>query len=430
MNTLRAKLIALLVGAILIVVGLATWLTFLVLEKPHFPTLAIANAAQIGFMMRQLDGATLGAGKPSVPEIGLRDKPAEGIVLSRFTDDLRAALAAQGLPTDALVTRAHGSPWAMVSVVLPGRAQMLVAPVAMPSRPPDIISALLGWMVLVAMGATAVSIAAVYRLTQPLALIERSVANVGARGELPLLPETGPAEVRVTAQAINQLSSRLKQAMESRMRLVAAAGHDLRTPMTRMRLRAEFLDEPDRGKWLTDLQELNHIADSAISLVREETATETVDPVCLGELLCEVVGELAELGMDLHMGEVEAADVMIKPLSLKRALRNLLVNAATHGKGATVAMRRAGQTARIEIADRGGGIPDALLERATEPFFRADPARSAGGGAGLGLAIAQEIIQRNNGRLTLANARGGGLVQTVAFPIYRHTATRSAGVSA
>jgi signal transduction histidine kinase len=210
--------------------------------------------------------------------------------------------------------------------------------------------------------------------------------------------------------------------MESRMRLVAAAGHDLRTPMTRMRLRAEFLGDSERQKWLADLTELDHIADSAISLVREETTVEEQNPIRLDLLLSEVVAELSELGMDLSLGNVEAAEAVIRPLSLKRALRNLLVNAATHGKGATITLINSGAVARIEILDRGNGIPDDLLERAIEPFFRADPLRSPRG-AGLGLAIAREIILRNGGQLTMANAPAGGLAQTVTMPIHHPGST-------
>jgi signal transduction histidine kinase len=222
----------------------------------------------------------------------------------------------------------------------------------------------------------------------------------------------------VTARAINSLSARLKAAMESRMRLVAAAGHDLRTPMTRMRLRAEFLVDPDREKWLADLDELDHIADSAISLVREETTTEALNPIRLDVLLRDVVAELGELGMDLRLGSIVPAEIVIRPLSLKRALRNLLVNAATHGRGAIVSLRKSGAHARIEILDHGDGIPDDLLQRAMEPFFRVDPSRSTRG-AGLGLAIAREIILRNGGQLTLANTAAGGLSHTVTVPIHR-----------
>lgn len=416
MNTLRAKLIALLAGAILIVVGLATWLTSVTVGRPDFSELISSNTAQISLLLGQLEGKTAKTGSAA---LHLQDAPAEGRRLHGFTADLRAELARAGLPANVVVSIPPETPWPVVSLTLPGQARVMVFPAVLPPRLPSMVPALLGWMALIAAGAIAVSVAAVYRLTQPLLLVERSIANVDAEGELPRLPESGPAEVRVTARAINRLSARLKQAMESRMRLVAAAGHDLRTPMTRMRLRAEFLDNPDREKWLSDLDELDHIADSAISLVREETAAEEHNPIRLDFLLREVVGELRELGMDLRLGSVAAAEIVIRPLSLKRALRNLLVNAATHGKGATITLANAGGAARIEILDRGRGIPDDLLERATEPFFRVDPARSSAGSVGLGLAIAREIILRNGGKLTLANAPVGGLAQTITVPVHR-----------
>jgi signal transduction histidine kinase len=422
MTTLRAKLTALLTGAILLVVALATWVNSFTLGRPDFTGLLMANVEQMVLLLGHLEGQP--ATGASAALRFQRDRPG-GEELKGFSIDLSAELSRQGLPADAKVTRPPGSPWPVISLALPGRSEFLVAPVVMPLRMPRI--SLIGLMLLIAVGAIAISVAAVYRLTQPLVLVERSIANVDAEGELPVLPEAGPAEVRVTARAINRLNSRLKQAMESRMRLVAAAGHDLRTPMTRMRLRAEFLGDPDRSKWLADLDELDHIADSAISLVREETTTEDLNPIRLDDLLEDVVAELNELGMDLRLGDVEPTEIVIRPLSLKRALRNLLVNAATHGKGATITLSNSGAVARIEILDRGEGIPAHLLARATEPFFRATHSLPPFGGAGLGLAIAREIIVRNGGQLTLRNAPAGGLAQTVTVPTnHRGTAVARA----
>jgi signal transduction histidine kinase len=415
MNTLRAKLIALLAGAILLVVALATWLNWHTLGRPDFSELIKANATYIGHLLGHVPEQTATAGSAVAR---LQDAPAGGRLLIHFTSALRAELVRSGLPADAVVSLPTETTWPVISLDVPGQAQKLVFPAVLPPRPPSTPpTALIGWIALIAAGTIAISVAAVYRLTQPLVLVERSVANVDAGGELPLLPETGTVEVRVTARAINRLSARLKQAMESRMRLVAAAGHDLRTPMTRMRLRAEFLGDTDRQKWLADLDELDHIADSAISLVREEMTVEERNPIRLDFLLRQAVAELSELGMDLRLGSIAAAEIVIRPLSLKRALRNLLVNAATHGKGATITLLNAGAVARIEILDRGNGIPDHLLERAMEPFFRANPVRSPTG-AGLGLAIAREIILRNGGQLTLANAPTGGLAQTITVPIH------------
>jgi signal transduction histidine kinase len=426
MNTLRVKLIVLLAAAILIVVGLATWIFFLMLDRPNFAGLGDANAAQIALLMRHAEGKD--AGGPDAPGLGLRSAPAGGERLAGFTADLRAALARKGIVADAVVTRPQGSRWPVVSVPMPGGSDVLVAPVVPPPQPPDILRPLIGWMLLIAGGATLIAVAAVYRLTQPLSLVERSIATIDPDGELQL-PEVGPAELRATARAINLLSARLKNAMESRMRLVAAAGHDLRTPMTRMRLRAEFLTDPDRDKWLADLDELDHIADSAISLVREEMVVGDGQPLQLDALLRDLVGELGEMGLDLRLGAIEPTEVSVKPLSLKRALRNLMVNAATHGRGASVRLRRQGGMALIEIADRGPGIPEHLLQRALEPFFRVDPARTSGGGAGLGLAIAREIITRHRGHLTLANAPSGGLVQTITLPLGVHVASPRAALA-
>jgi signal transduction histidine kinase len=272
-------------------------------------------------------------------------------------------------------------------------------------------------MVLIVMGSTAVSIFAASKITGPLELLQSAAGRIGSDGVLPHIPETGAGEVRATAQALNRLSARLRSAMESRMRLVAAAGHDLRTPMTRMRLRAEFVvDDEEREKWLADLEELDSIADSAIRLVREEVAAESAsDTVQLDDLISEIVGEMRQLGLKVHPGAVEPIPARGAPLALKRAIRNLVINAATHGGGATVTLQQdqAG-AAVITIADNGPGIPAELLSQVFEPFFRVDMARrKTVPGAGLGLAIAKEIIERFGGTIEIANGHPKGLVQTI-----------------
>ena len=184
--------------------------------------------------------------------------------------------------------------------------------------------------------------------------------------------------------------------MESRMRLVAAAGHDLRTPITRMRLRAEFVeDDDDRARWLTDLDELERIADSAILLVREESGKAPPELIQLDELVGSIGSELRDQDLDVTETTTEPVKVRASRLTLNRALRNLIINAATHGVRARVEVGAANGAARIVIEDDGPGIPPDLLGQVFEPFFRADPARRQDiRGAGLGLTIAREIIQR------------------------------------
>lgn len=202
------------------------------------------------------------------------------------------------------------------------------------------------------------------------------------------------------------------------MRLVAAAGHDLRTPLTRMRLRAEFLEGADRDKWFADLDELDHIANSAIRLVREETEAAPEDTIRLDEIVSEVVSELQEMHLDVRLEHRTVVFVRARPLSLKRGLRNVIINAATHGGGAVVNVGIDAARAVVSVEDRGPGIPEPLLQRACDPFFRVDHARkSSVPGAGLGLAIAKEIIQRNLGDFELANRTGGGLRQRIELPL-------------
>ncbi|MND80969.1 Osmolarity sensor protein EnvZ [compost metagenome] len=204
------------------------------------------------------------------------------------------------------------------------------------------------------------------------------------------------------------------------MRLVAAAGHDLRTPMTRMRLRAEFIEnDEERAKWLADLEELDAIADSAILLVREEVSQDSVQTIDLAALLGEIVVELSDLG---HAGALDftepdtAMTIRAAPLALKRALRNLMLNAVTHGKKAHIDLTEDDSEIVVTIRDEGPGIPQELIGRVFEPFFRVDLARRKSiPGVGLGLAIAREIIERFGGRITIANHKKQGLIQTVIF---------------
>ena len=226
--------------------------------------------------------------------------------------------------------------------------------------------------------------------------------------------------MKATAKALNMLSVRLKRAMESRMRLVAAAGHDLRTPITRMRLRAEFVeDDEERARWLTDLDELERIADSAILLVREESGKAPPELIQLDELVGSIGAELRDRDQNLDVTEttIEPVKVRASRLTLNRALRNLMINAATHGMRARVEVSGANGAARIVIDDDGPGLPPDLLDQVFEPFFRADPARRQDiRGAGLGLTIAREIIQRAGGTITISNRASGGLQQVIELP--------------
>jgi len=280
--------------------------------------------------------------------------------------------------------------------------------------PPELALAAAAWLTLFVIGIVVVALIMAYRVTRPFVMLDEAVRSVGPDGVLPHTPEVGSGEARRTAAALNALSVRLRAAMESRMRLVAAAGHDFRTPMTRMRLRAEFLPAEDRDGWLADLDELDAIADSAIKLVQEEGTGDDRRPLVLEQLVRETVEELQVAQLPVTLGALDSASVMAGPLALRRALRNLITNAATHGGGARVRLEKSPEGTRIVIEDDGPGIPDAMLSQVFEPFFRANPARTQTvKGAGLGLAIAREIIERFGGSIEIRNRPEGGLEQVV-----------------
>ncbi|MCX5520825.1 ATP-binding protein [Kaistia defluvii] len=425
MNSLRLKIGLLVIGAIVAVVGLATLVAVSVIGEPGPGRMLGPTAIQIDLIAQLVerhpedfrDGQVVpGTGHGRDLGIRLRDRPARGPVHEELTRSLRNILDHAGHPRDVIVTQPRPHAPALVSIPISDLGYIAV-PLsnAPPARAGWIV--LIGWMLAIILGAAVIALVIANRLTKPLQMIEAAIASVGADGVLPALPETGSAETRATAGALNRLSARLKSAMESRMRLVAAAGHDLRTPMTRMRLRAEFLDDDERQNWLNDLDELDRIADSAIRLVREEVEEGDRDPVKLDELVRRLATELAVQGHDIEVGPLDAVAVAAAPLALTRALRNLMINAATHGGGGTISVTRQGETAMIRIVDRGPGIPPEMIERAFEPFFRVDPARRQSvPGAGLGLAIAKEIVERLGGRILIRNGEQGGLVQEISLP--------------
>lgn len=409
MNTLRVKMALLLVVAIVTVVGLLTAVLFYLLGPPQRLHSLAPVAQQIETLVRVVD-----EGSHVIPIV---PKPALGRRQQRLTERLRDSLAARGLDLAVTVSRDGWRAPLVVSIPVRPHGWVLM-PIA--DTPPQGAPwrGLVRWLILITLGATAIAVFVANRMVRPLALLESAVEQVGSDGALPILSERGPAEVRATAKALNTLSVRLKRAMESRMRLVAAAGHDLRTPITRMRLRAEFVeDHEERARWLTDLDELERIADSAILLVREESGKAPPELIQLDELVGSIGAELRDQKLDVTETTLEPVKVRASRLTLNRALRNLIINAATHGVRARVEVGGLNGAARIIIEDDGPGLPPDMLDQVFEPFFRADPARRQDiRGAGLGLTIAREIIQRAGGSISIANREGGGLRQVVELP--------------
>ncbi|MDK4741427.1 ATP-binding protein (plasmid) [Rhizobium sp. CB3060] len=412
MRSLGARLAILLLTAIVLVVITSSFAANLVMRGPRPEATMEPMAHQLSILAKLAEkdrAAAIAAGVviAAAPADGQPDEPLSGFLMEslRRTGDVRVATVSRQ-PTGTMIA----------SLYLPD-GKWMVMPLPELGPPPGGWKILAGWLGLIIAGSVLISIFAASKIMKPLRLLERASAEIGPDGTLPHVPETGPGEIRVTARALNELSARVKAATESRMRLVAAAGHDLRTPMTRMRLRAEFIkDDEDRLKWLADLEELDTIADSAIGLVREEISKDSLQCVRLDTIVANIVSELTAMGMAVKAGELQPATICAGSLAVTRALRNLLINAATHGQSAIVTVTRSGDKAIVTIVDTGPGIPEERLSQVFEPFFRIDIARQRSfPGAGLGMAIAKEIISRFEGEITVRNRHPRGLEQMVAF---------------
>ncbi|OLF84342.1 histidine kinase [Marinobacter sp. C18] len=258
---------------------------------------------------------------------------------------------------------------------------------------------------------------AVRRILRPMNELSRA-AHAFGRGEKVRIPEKGPEDVREVTRAFNQMQDQVGRAQEDRARLLAALAHDLRTPITSMRLRVEMLpDGEDRDRLLDSLREMQHLAEATLDFIRGST-TEQHRRYDLATLLDSLCGDLQEMGLEVHFEESPRCVLQGQPEAVKRALRNLIENAVNYGEQAEVMLETRESEAVVTIVDQGPGIPEAERERVFEPFYRLEQSRNREtGGAGLGLAIARTLIRGMGGDIRLGAGPGGqGLQVSVTLP--------------
>jgi signal transduction histidine kinase len=265
----------------------------------------------------------------------------------------------------------------------------------------------------------AVSVWAVRRVTAPLASLSAAAEQLGNDLNAPPMPETGTIETRQASRAFNVMQARLRGLIENRTRMLAAISHDLRTPLTLLRLRAEGVENlSERDKMLTAIAEMDAMVAATLQFARDEAAAEPRRRTDLTALLASVVDDMADSGLPVVMGPAQSVICECQPAALKRALTNLLDNAVKYGKCARAAIRSTPQAITMTIDDEGPGIPEDELARVFQPFYRMERSRSREtGGIGLGLAIALSIVQNHGGQLTLANRHEGGLRACVILPV-------------
>ncbi|HDS1690613.1 HAMP domain-containing sensor histidine kinase [Pseudomonas putida] len=246
----------------------------------------------------------------------------------------------------------------------------------------------------------------------PLTRLAQAVDNLDPDQPGVQLDESGPREVRYAAVAFNALQARIAAHLKERMQLLAAISHDLQTPITRMKLRVEVMDEGvERDKFWNDLDEMEHLVREGVAYARSmDSSTEATCRVNLDAFLDSLVFDYQDSGAQVERHGNSGTLLETRPHALRRVLVNLVDNALKFAGAAELHVSCEGSTTIIRVLDNGPGIPGDELDEVLKPFYRVEGSRNRStGGTGLGLAIAHQLIQAMGGRLTLSNREQGGL---------------------
>lgn len=271
-------------------------------------------------------------------------------------------------------------------------------------------------LVLMVLAVVLIAFVTTRRIVGPMKALAQGADRLGRGLDAEPLALTGPSEVQDTTRAFNQMQSRMTRFVAERTRMLAALSHDLRSPLTAMRLRVEMLEEDDDSTRLKSLvEEMQQMLDSTLDYARAASVQEPVTTVDLADLLAKLA---ADVGARAVFAGSAAIEVPVRPAALTRALRNLIDNAVRYGGLAEIALTQQDGLAVITIADKGPGLPEDQLEHVFDPFVRLEGSRSREtGGAGLGLPIARTVIRAHGGDVTLRNRSERGLEARVTLPL-------------
>ncbi len=281
------------------------------------------------------------------------------------------------------------------------------------------------WMVTLLFALISVTVLglwASYALAAPLSSFAKAAENFSLDGTAEPLPERGPEEIRQVARALNRMHERITRLMSDRTRMLAAISHDLRTPITRLRLRAEFIeDEGNRRRMLIDLDQMRSMLESVLSLLRNDRKIEAMTLVDIASTLQLVADQFGDMGHVVQYDGPASATAVARPDDLHRGVTNLVENAVRFGAEVTIRLDVAGTELIIDVEDDGPGISDARKQEMLEPFVRGDDARTMDDstGFGLGLSIARAIALAHGGELSLHDREPHGLIVRMQLPVWQ-----------
>lgn len=426
---------ALLVVAGIAVAHLVATTAFLLLHEPlnpdELPGVAVNRVATVARLLDAAEpearAALIAGAARSLPLLGIAPWDGQGA-------DRRQAAAE--LPVVKRLRAAFGRPLTITDLdpAGPSRDGLLHLGLATPAgaalqaRLPDVFlrsprqGAVIFTVVFLALTLALLCIWATRALTAPLARLAGAAEAFGTRDDHVALPESGPEEVLAVARALDRMRARVRRSIDDRTQMLAAISHDLRTPITRLRLRAEFIeDEHARASTLRDLDQMNGLVEAALSFVRDGQARDSgshslVDLASVVQTVCD---GFSDVGAPVGIERSRHVLVQGRPDELQRAITNLVDNAVKYGGRAAVRMESSPRGVRVCVLDPGPGIPAAEREAMLQPFVRGDRARNLNeaSGFGLGLSIVQAIVEAHHGRLTLENRPEGGLCAAIEMPL-------------
>lgn len=335
----------------------------------------------------------------------------------RFIDNIRHQLG-PGFGIARIAPTGPADPHPRIAVQLSDGAV-----VAARITPPPAISPFGGpifvTLLFIAISVTLLGLWAARALTEPLRSFAKAAESFRPDGELALLPERGPDEVRTAARALNRMRERVKDLVEGRTRMLAAVSHDLRTPITRLRLRSEFIDDPAlRTQTLDELAHMSSMVESVLVYLRGGESREPATMIDIATSVQTICDQFADLGSDIRYEGPDHLAIKGHPEDLRRAVTNLVDNAARYGSNVVVRLIAGSSSVSIVVQDDGPGILDADKEAMQQPFVRGDAARGMDGrnGFGLGLSIARTAVEAHGGRLELVDRVPSGLTARITLP--------------
>jgi signal transduction histidine kinase len=386
----------------------------------------------------RLIGATPAAERPRLlgdivrafPELAIELLPQDAVPPANQPEDLGVRVMRMHLgPGYHLFALPTDPDTARVGIILPD-GTAVAANIGSELRPgPFWASPLMTTLLFAVVCVTLLGVWAARALARPLWTFAKAAENFSLNGAAPALPERGPEEIRALAKALNRMRQRITSLIDDRTKMLAAISHDLRTPITRMRLRSEFIeDETNRSRMLADLDQMLSMLESVLSFLRNDRKMESFTLADVASTLQLVTDQFADMGHAVTYAGPDHAMAVVRPDDLRRSVTNLVENAVRFGADVTVNLSLAAGRMTIDVIDDGPGISDAKKAAMLEPFVRGDDARNMDEqeGFGLGLSIARAIALAHGGELSLHDRSPHGLAVRMTIPLRMHSERRAA----